>query len=44
MHFNQYWASLAAVAGLAVHLLSDAAVMMTGALIDFDQSVIGAYG
>ncbi len=32
------------VAGLAVYLLSDAAAMMTGALIDFDQSVIGAYG
>lgn len=32
------------VAGLAVFLLSDAAAMMTGALIDFDQNVIGAYG
>ena len=32
------------VAGLAVYLLSDAAVMMTGALIDFDQNVMGAYG
>lgn len=32
------------VAGLAVYLLSDAAEMMTGALIDFDQNVIGAYG
>lgn len=31
------------VAGLAVHLLSDAAEMMTGALIDFDQNVMGAY-
>ena len=28
---------------LAVYLLSDAAEMMTGALIDFDQNVIGAY-
>lgn len=32
------------VAGLAIHLLSDAAAMMTGALIDFDQNVMGAYG
>lgn len=32
------------VAGLAVYLLSDAAEMMTGALVDFDQNVIGAYG
>lgn len=31
------------VAGLAVYLLSDAAEMMTGALIDFDQTVMGAY-
>jgi NAD(P)-dependent dehydrogenase (short-subunit alcohol dehydrogenase family) len=31
------------VAGLAVYLLSDAAEMMTGALIDFDQNVMGAY-
>ena len=31
------------VAGLAVYLLSDAALMMTGALIDFDQNVMGAY-
>lgn len=31
------------VAGLAVYLLSDAAAMMTGALIDFDQNVMGAY-
>jgi enoyl-[acyl-carrier-protein] reductase (NADH) len=31
------------VAGLAIYLLSDAAEMMTGALIDFDQNVIGAY-
>ena len=31
------------VATLAVYLLSDAAEMMTGALIDFDQNVIGAY-
>ncbi len=32
------------VAALAVYLLSDAAAMMTGALIDFDQNVMGAYG
>lgn len=32
------------VAGLALFLLSDRAAMMTGALIDFDQNVIGAYG
>ncbi len=32
------------VAGLAVYLLSDAAAMMTGALVDFDQNVMGAYG
>lgn len=32
------------VAGLAVYLLSDASEMMTGALIDFDQNVMGAYG
>lgn len=32
------------VAGLAVYLLSDAAEMMTGALVDFDQNVMGAYG
>jgi NAD(P)-dependent dehydrogenase (short-subunit alcohol dehydrogenase family) len=31
------------VAGLAAYLLSDAAEMMTGALIDFDQNVMGAY-
>lgn len=31
------------VAGLAVYLLSDAAMMMTGALIDFDQNVMGGY-
>ena len=31
------------LAGLAVYLLSDAAEMMTGALIDFDQNVMGAY-
>jgi NAD(P)-dependent dehydrogenase (short-subunit alcohol dehydrogenase family) len=31
------------VAGLATYLLSDAAEMMTGALIDFDQTVMGAY-
>jgi NAD(P)-dependent dehydrogenase (short-subunit alcohol dehydrogenase family) len=32
------------VAGRAVYLLSDAAAMMTGALVDFDQNVMGAYG
>lgn len=31
------------VGTLAAYLLSDAAEMMTGALIDFDQNVIGAY-
>jgi len=31
------------VAGLAVYLLSDASEMMTGALIDFDQNVMGGY-
>jgi NAD(P)-dependent dehydrogenase (short-subunit alcohol dehydrogenase family) len=31
------------VATLAVYLLSDAAEMMTGALIDFDQNVMGTY-
>lgn len=31
------------VAFAAVYLLSDAAEMMTGALIDFDQNVVGAY-
>jgi NAD(P)-dependent dehydrogenase (short-subunit alcohol dehydrogenase family) len=31
------------VATLAVYLLSDAAEMMTGSLIDFDQNVMGAY-
>ena len=31
------------VAGLATYLLSDAAAMMTGALIDFDQNIMGAY-
>jgi NAD(P)-dependent dehydrogenase (short-subunit alcohol dehydrogenase family) len=31
------------VAGLACYLLSDAAEMMTGAVIDFDQNVMGAY-
>ncbi|PWS35017.1 short-chain dehydrogenase [Falsiroseomonas bella] len=31
------------VAGLATYLLSDASEMMTGALIDFDQNVMGAY-
>jgi NAD(P)-dependent dehydrogenase (short-subunit alcohol dehydrogenase family) len=31
------------VSTLAVYLLSDAAAMMTGAVIDFDQNVMGAY-
>jgi NAD(P)-dependent dehydrogenase (short-subunit alcohol dehydrogenase family) len=31
------------VAGLAIYLLSNAAEMMTGALVDFDQNVMGAY-
>jgi NAD(P)-dependent dehydrogenase (short-subunit alcohol dehydrogenase family) len=31
------------VATMAVYLLSDAAEMMTGSLIDFDQNVMGAY-
>lgn len=31
------------VAGLATYLLSDAAEMMTGAVIDLDQNVMGAY-
>ncbi|WP_426956495.1 SDR family oxidoreductase [Muricoccus radiodurans] len=31
------------VAGLATYLLSDAAEMMTGSLIDFDQTIMGAY-
>ncbi|MCC7425816.1 MAG: SDR family oxidoreductase [Alphaproteobacteria bacterium] len=31
------------VGRMSVYLLSDAAEMMTGALIDFDQNVIGAY-
>ena len=31
------------VSTLAVYLLSDASQMMTGALIDFDQNVMGAY-
>lgn len=31
------------VATMAVYLLSDVSEMMTGALIDFDQNVIGAY-
>ncbi|MEZ5819141.1 MAG: SDR family oxidoreductase [Hyphomicrobiaceae bacterium] len=31
------------VATAAVYLLSEAAEMMTGALIDFDQNVVGAY-
>lgn len=31
------------VATMTVYLLSDAAEMMTGSLIDFDQNVIGAY-
>lgn len=32
------------VATLVVYLLSDAAQMMTGSVVDFDQNVIGAYG
>ena len=32
------------VSTLVVYLLSDAAEMMTGSIIDFDQNVIGAYG
>lgn len=32
------------VAGLATYLLSDASGVMTGALVDFDQIVVGAYG
>ena len=31
------------VAGMATYLLSDEACMMTGALIDFDQNVLGIY-
>ncbi len=31
------------IAGLAAYLLSDESEMMTGALIDFDQHVIGNY-
>jgi len=31
------------IAVLSVYLLSDAAALMTGALIDFDQNVVGAY-
>jgi NAD(P)-dependent dehydrogenase (short-subunit alcohol dehydrogenase family) len=31
------------VAGMAAYLLSDEASMMTGALIDFDQNVLGIY-
>jgi enoyl-[acyl-carrier-protein] reductase (NADH) len=31
------------VSFLAVYLLSDAAEMITGALVDFDQNVMGAY-
>lgn len=31
------------VAGLAIYLLSDAAEMMTGAFVDFDQNVMGAH-
>jgi NAD(P)-dependent dehydrogenase (short-subunit alcohol dehydrogenase family) len=31
------------IAGLATWLLSDAAEMMTGSVIDFDQTVMGAY-
>ena len=32
------------VAGLASYLLSDASGVMTGAMVDFDQNVTGAYG
>lgn len=32
------------VAGLASYLLSDASGVMTGAMVDFDQNVNGAYG
>lgn len=32
------------VAGLAAYLLSDASGVMTGAMVDFDQNVTGAYG
>jgi len=31
------------VAGLAVYLISDDSIMMTGSIIDFDQNVIGCY-
>ena len=31
------------VASMAAYLLSDEACMMTGALIDFDQNVLGIY-
>jgi NAD(P)-dependent dehydrogenase (short-subunit alcohol dehydrogenase family) len=31
------------VSTIAVYLLSDASQMMTGALIDFDQNVMGGY-
>jgi NAD(P)-dependent dehydrogenase (short-subunit alcohol dehydrogenase family) len=31
------------VAGLTGWLLSDAGMMMTGSLIDFDQNIVGAY-
>jgi NAD(P)-dependent dehydrogenase (short-subunit alcohol dehydrogenase family) len=32
------------VAGLASYMLSDASGVMTGAMVDFDQNVTGAYG
>jgi NAD(P)-dependent dehydrogenase (short-subunit alcohol dehydrogenase family) len=32
------------IATLVVYLLSDAATMMTGSIIDFDQNVLGTYG
>jgi hypothetical protein len=35
--------SLVHVAGLASHLLSDAFGVMTGAVVDIDQNVAGAY-
>ena len=31
------------VAGMTIYLLSDLAAMMTGALVDFDQHVMGIY-
>ena len=32
------------VAGLVSYMLSEASGVMTGALVDFDQNVTGAYG